>query len=279
MTNYQFLDRIICGDCIDILKKIPNNAIDLTITSPPYDSRRDYKGYIFDYKPLAHELYRVTKNGGIVVWVVADETKDFCESLTSFKQAIFFVEEVGFNLLDTMIYEKKNLPPTYPNIRRYPQSSEYMFIFTKGRPKTFNPIIDRPNKYAGIKKSGDTQRQRDGTTKRVRSYVPKEFGMRFNVWKYHVGKNKDTKDKDAFIHPARFPEKLAEDHILTWSNEGDVILDPLCGSGTTCKMAMLNNRHYVGVEISNDYIKIANDRIKKSRKLSNNTPNTLEKWI
>lgn len=249
------LDRFYVSECVEFLQEnISDNFIDLTVTSPPYDSLRDYNGFKFDYRNLAKELFRITKVGGVVVWIVGDETKDFRESLSSFKQAIYFVEDAGFNLLDTMIYQKKNVPPTYPNMKRYVPSFEYMFIFSKGKPKTFNPIIDRKNLYAGETKTGDTQRQKDGSTKKVRGYIPKEFGMRFNSWIYDVGKNKDTKDSLAFKHPARFPEKLAEDHIVTWSNEKDIVLDPMCGSGTTCKMAKVNNRQFIGIDISEEYI-------------------------
>jgi len=133
-------NTIIQGDCIDIMKTIPDNNIDLTVTSPPYDNLRDYNGYTFDFEGIAKELFRVTKDGGVVVWVVADQTSKFCESLSSFKQAIYFVEECGFNLLDTMIYHKSNYAPAYPTLRRYANTFEYMFVFSKGKPSTFNPI-------------------------------------------------------------------------------------------------------------------------------------------
>jgi len=255
--------ELIQGDCLEKMKDIPDGSIDLIITSPPYDNMRTYKGYIFNFKDMAPHLFRVLKMGGICVWVIGDETKDFKESLASFNQAIYFCN-IGFGLLDTMIYAKKNVPPTYPNMKRYVPSFEYMFVFSKGKPKTFNPICDRPNKYAGIQKTGDTQRQRDGTTKSVRGYIPKEFGMRFNIWNYDVGKNKDTKDKEAFKHPARFPEMLAYDHILSWSNVGDTVLDPMMGSGTTGKMAKMLKRNFIGIEIASEYVEIAEKRINKN---------------
>jgi site-specific DNA-methyltransferase (adenine-specific) len=255
------INKIYNENCLDTMKKIPDGFVDLVLTSPPYDNLRNYNGYSFQFEDIALELYRIIKFGGIVVWVIGDETKNFCESLSSFRQAIFFVEKAKFNLLDTMFYAKKNVPPTYPNMRRYIPSVEYMFVFSKGKPTTFNPIKDRPNLYANVSKSGDTQRQRDGSTKKVRSYIPKEFGMRFNLWAYHVGKNKDTKDKDAFRHPARFPEQLAYDHILSWSNEGDLVYDPLIGSGTTAKIAKNLKRNYIGSEISLEYCKIVEGRL------------------
>lgn len=257
----EFLNRVIHGECSEIMQYMPSESVDLTVTSPPYDDLRDYNGYSFPFEDIAKELYRITKEGGVVVWVVADQTKNFCESLTSFKQAIFFVEECGFNLLDTMIYKKIGSPPPYPNMRRYGNIFEYMFVFSKGKPKTFNPIKDRRNKIYGKINKGNTVRQKDGTTKKVRDYVPQKYGSRFNVWEYHVGKNKDTKDEIAMIHPARFPEDLAKDHILTWSNEGDIVFDPMCGSGTTLKQAYLNNRYFIGIDISYEYVELSRKRI------------------
>ena len=249
------------GNCVEQMNNITNNSVDLVITSPPYDGMRKYNGYEFDFKSIANQIFRVLKPGGVCVWVVADETVKFKESLSSFKQAIYFCD-IGFGLLDTMIYAKKGLPPTYPSIKRYAPAFEYMFVFSKGKPKTFNPICDRPNKYSGIKKTGDTQRQKNGSTKSVRGYIPKEFGMRFNIWTYDTGHNKDTKDKEAFTHPGRFPEMLVHDHVLSWSNEGDTVLDPMMGSGTTGKISVALKRCFIGIEISNEYFEIAKSRIK-----------------
>jgi len=249
------LNKIHCENCLDTMARMPDNFVDLTVTSPPYDNLRDYKGYSFDFESIAKELFRVTKEGGVVVWIVGDETKNFSESLSSFKQAIYF-NQIGFNLLDTMAYFKQGVPPMYPDSRRYTQKFEYMFVLSKGRPKTFNPIKDKPNKYAGsIPNIG--MRQKDGSIrKRVNQVKPiKEFGLRDNVWEYQNG------GKKFGDHPAVFPEKLAEDHILSWSNEGDTVFDPMAGSGTTLKMAKKNNRNYIGIEISKEYIDIINKRL------------------
>jgi site-specific DNA-methyltransferase (adenine-specific) len=257
-------NRIICGNNIEILKTFPNECIDLTITSPPYDNLRDYKGYTFDFETLAHELYRVTKTGGVVVWIVGDQVINKSESGTSFKQALYFKEECGFLLHDTMIYVRL---PRYPERNRYAQSFEYMFILSKGVPKTFNPIIDRKNTYGGQKShfGKHTVRGKDGNMKLMSSKSDdfiKKMGKRINLWYYSVGGTNTTKDKIAFEHPAIFPDELSEDHILSWSNKNDVILDPMNGSGTTTKMAYLNNRQYVGIEISKKYCNIAEERLK-----------------
>lgn len=198
------------------------------------------------WKPVIQELYRVTKQGGVVVWVVGDATVKGSETGTSFKQALFF-KEIGFNLHDTMIYAKQNPVPYHHN--RYNPQFEYMFIFSKGVPKTFNPIQENTKGF----KTGK-YRYQDGSLKVANTPIIKETKMLNNIWYYVVGGKGNN-------HPASFPEKLAEDHILSWSNEGDIILDPMAGSGTTLKMAKKNNRNYIGIEISPEYIEIINKRL------------------
>ena len=254
------LNKIYNMDAIKGIKQIDSDKIDLVVTSPPYDNLRDYKGYSFDFENIAKDLYRIIKIGGVIVWIVKDATIKGNETGTSFKQALYF-KEIGFNLHDTMIYSKNNL--TFPHPNRYHDTFEYMFVFSKGKPKTTNLLADRPNKYGGTTTWGDkTQREVDGTltNKGIRKIA--EVGIRFNVWNYTVGKGHTTSDEIAFQHPATFPEQLAEDHILSWSNEGDLVLDPMCGSGTTCKMALLNKRNYIGIEISKEYCEISEKRLK-----------------
>ncbi|MBX6360544.1 MAG: site-specific DNA-methyltransferase [Acidobacterium ailaaui] len=261
------LNRIYQMDCIDGMRLLPDNSVDLTVTSPPYDNLRTYNGYSFDFENVAKELYRVTKPGGVVVWVVADETKDFCESMTSFKQALYFVEKCGFKLLDTMIYYKKNYAPAYPTLRRYANQFEYMFVFVKGKkPKTFNPIqIEKKEttikRQQNSKGSTSTFRQKDGTLKKTEINNQKTKKIASNVWQYSTGAGNSTIDKIAFQHPAIFPELLVQDHIISWSNLGEIVLDPFIGSGTTAKMALLNNRNFIGFEISEEYVRIANQRL------------------
>jgi site-specific DNA-methyltransferase (adenine-specific) len=257
------------ADCLDLMQHIKSNSIDMVLTSPPYDNLRDYKGYTFDFEGIAKELYRVVKDGGVVVWVVGDATIKGSESGTSFKQALYF-KEIGFNLHDTMIYNKGKCP--FPDKTRYYNVFEYMFIFTKGDIKTFNPIQDRKNRCGGDIIKSSTLRQKDGTlvkTSAERNHTGrkiKEFGYRFNIWDINSGFNKSHTDEYGHQHPANFPEKLAEDHILSWSNEGDTILDPMAGSGTTLKMAKKNNRNYIGIEISPEYIDIINKRLSDLKK-------------
>lgn len=259
--------RIINGDCSEVMASFPNNSIDLTLTSPPYDNLRTYNGYSFDFGAVASQLYRITKDGGVVVWVVGDSTIAGSESLTSFRQALYF-RELGFSLHDTMIYQKTGIP--FPQKNRYLQCFEYMFVFSKGKPKTTNLIADRPNTTAGQTRKSRRYRQRDGSFVNGSDKPIKEKGVRLNIWKYQTGLYKSTKDMEAFKHPAIFPEALAEDHILTWTNEGEMVLDPFMGSGTTGKMAVKNNRQFIGIEISKEYCDIAKRRIWTTSEESNN---------
>ena len=252
------IDKIYCGDHLEIMKDIDDNTIDLTVTSPPYDDLRDYNGYDFDYKSLAKELYRVTKDGGVVVWVVGDATVDGSETGTSFKQALYF-KEIGFNLHDTMIYEKAGF--ANPSHNRYHQIFEYMFIFSKGKPNVFNPIKDRKNNYRI--RGGSSRRQKDGSMKNSNKggMSLDKYGARFNIWKYIVGGGNIATDELVHSHPAAFPEQLASDHISSWSDVGYLILDPMCGSGTTCKVAMMNGRHFIGIDVSEEYCKLTEKRL------------------
>jgi len=250
--------QLFCFDNVKYLNTVNDNTFDLTVTSPPYDNLRDYKGYSWDFEALAKELYRTTKVGGVVVWVVGDATIKGSETGTSFKQALYF-KEIGFNLHDTMIYEKTTQPCHDPRNRRYKQYFEYMFIFSKGKPKTYNEIKDVKVKYPNRVFKKSTKRKQDGTmrkfTEEGRLVKSKEFMARKNIWKYSVG------GKKKFNAPAIFPEKLAEDHILSWSNKNDLIFDPFMGSGTTAKMCEKSNRKWIGCEISEEYCEIIKHRI------------------
>ena len=251
---------IALGDCVELMKEIPDNFIDLTVTSPPYDNLRSYNNEVtwnFEkFQEVAKELFRITKPGGVVVWIVGDATIKGSETGTSFRQALYF-KEIGFNLHDTMIYIK-NGGLNSGSLKAYQQKFEYMFVFSKGTPKTVNLIKDRPNKYVEnrIKK----KKQKDGTYVE-QHFKTEEYGTRYNYWIYDTGSGKSTKDKIAFNHPAIFPEQLAEDHIISWSNPGDIVFDPFLGSGTTAKMAVLNDRKYIGFEISKEYFDIACQRL------------------
>lgn len=253
------LNKIYNMDCLDGMRLIDDNIVDLTVTSPPYDNLRKYNGFSWDFENVAKELYRITKDGGVVVWIVADATINGNETGTSFRQALYF-KECGFNLHDTMIWNKKNCS-SIGSLNRYENVFEYMFVFSKGKPKTANIIKDKPNKRAGEKQNSSI-RQQNGVVRKTSGYGKRaiaEFGRRSNVW--DIFPCKSNKER---LHPAPFPEKLVQDHIITWSNECDLNLDPFMGSGTTGKLASINNRNYIGFEISKEYCDIANKRIKES---------------
>ena len=258
------LNKIYNMDCVQGMKLLDDCSVDLTVTSPPYDNLRTYNGNIeqwsFEkFQAIAKELYRVTKQGGVVVWIVGDATINGSETGTSFRQALYF-KEIGFNLHDTMIYAKNNVYAHDPRNKRYKQCFEYMFVFSKGKPSTYNEIKDKPNKHAGKTLSGTKGRNKDGVKRDLKPIVIGDFQGRFNIWESTTGGSVSS-DKIAFKHPAIFPEKLAEDHIISWSNEGDIVLDPFLGSGTTAKMALLHNRNFIGFEISEEYCEIAEQRI------------------
>lgn len=227
------INKIYNENCLDTMSRMPDNFIDLTVTSPPYDNLRDYKGYSFDFEPIANELFRVTKQGGVVVWVVNDATVNGSETGTSFKQALYF-KEIGFNLHDTMIWNKGSFTAVGTLVSRYAPVFEFMFVLSKGKPVSFNPIKDRKNKVTG--KIGGRIRQKDGTMKQMSTDGKDraEYGQRFAIWDVPPCGGNLTG------HPAPFPEQLANDHIISWSNDGDLIYDPFMGSGTTAKMAILN---------------------------------------
>lgn len=256
----KWLNKIICGDNVEVMRQMPDNCIDLTVTSPPYDNLRTYNGFSFNFEEVAKELYRITKDGGVVVWVVNDATINGSETGTSFRQALYF-KEIGFNLHDTMIYKSEKPPLTH---NRYEQKFEYMFVFSKGKPRTFNPImIDC--KYAGSNPMGTFRHTGKETQKAHKQSKVNEFKIKGNVWEYATGFQKTTKDKIAYQHPAIFPEQLANDHIISWSNPGDLVFDPFVGSGTTAKMALLNGRNFIGIDISDEYCEIARQRLEQAQ--------------
>lgn len=244
----------ICGDCVVVMRNsLPNNCVQLTVTSPPYDNLRSYNGHCrWDFQILAKEIYRATCIGGVVCWNCGDATIKGSETMSSFKQAIFFVEQCGFNLHDTMIWNKPNF--SNPSSNRYHQLFEYVFVLSKGRPKTFNPIKDKPNKYPHGPWGKNTFRTPDGEMKERKFKPAAPFGMRGNVWSGNTtGQENGCR---SLPHPAMMPKWLAQDLILSWSNPGDMVLDPMCGSGTTCKEAEKLGRNSIGIDTNEEYMNL-----------------------
>lgn len=243
-------------DCMDGMKTIPNCSVDLTVTSPPYDNIRTYNGYSFNWKETIKELFRVTKQGGVVVWIVSDQTVNGSETGTSFKQALFAME-CGFNLHDTMIWNKGCFSSVGDLQIRYAPVFEYMFVWSKGKPKTFNPIKDKRNICANKKKHG-TIRNADGSIKSMSNNgkLYEDFGIRYNIWDMPPV----VSNTERTGHPAQYPLSLAQDHIRSWSNEGNTVLDPFLGSGTTRIAAYDLSRSFIGYEISKEYFDLQEER-------------------
>lgn len=252
MIPPEFLNTVTIGPCQELMLQLPDSCIDLTVTSPPYGEIRNYNGFSFPFETIAQQLFRITKTGGVLVWVVADETEDSDESGESMRQALYF-KSIGFKLYDTMIYSKSGF--RFPRPRAYHSTWEYMFVLSKDVPKTVNLLRDRKNlnNEANAKSRRHMKREKDGNFTGRKAYAPTAYGVRYNVWEYTVG-SAVAEEKFAFDHPALFPEALARDHILSWSNEGDLVFDPMSGGGTTLKMAKQLGRPFIGFEISRDYV-------------------------
>lgn len=253
------VNKIIVGDCERVMATWPWNSVDLVVSSPPYDSMRSYRsGQRWHFLGVAYQLQRVLKPGGVLVWIVADETVNGSETGTSLNQALHF-RELGLNLHDTMIWTKY-LPGLMG--KRYTSCWEYMFVLSKGEPKTFNPIM-RKNKTAGTE-CRKNQRTKNGVVC-TGHMVTKDYSIEENVWRIQVGGTNSSKHPLQGKHPAVFPEKLASQHIATWSNPGDLVCDPFSGSGTTCAVAARMGRRYVGIDLDAEYCRNARVRIRRAR--------------
>jgi DNA modification methylase len=261
MQNVNYWLEI--GDSAKKLKRIKDGSIDLVVTSPPYDNIRKYNGFQFDFHRIARHLARVIKPGGVIVWVVADQTKNGTESLTSFKQALYFREKCGLLLHDTMIYERSAPPLTH---KRYEQHFEYMFVFSKGRPVTFNGIRTAKTYKERVPRDKGYTRNADGSRDKghSRTKFDDPTKLESNVWSIAIGR---LPKYEWFVHrhPAIFPQELARRHILSWSNVGDIVLDPFCGCGTTGKMALQLGRKFIGIDMSPEYMEITKQLIEVNK--------------
>lgn len=265
------INKIYCGDAVSILERIDTECVDMIITSPPYSNLRHYGNTITEwnhdkFKEIANELNRVIKPGGVIVWVVGDKTEKGSETCVPFKQTLYF-RDIGLNLNDTMIWEKSNPLPQVKQ-PRYRDCFEYMFVFSKGKPKTFNPIMRKCVESGKHYKSTVRVINTDNNRKDIDYFVSDET-VDYNIWKMSVAQNKILYDVNGkkIKHPAVFPYDIPYKHIKTWTNEGDLVLDPFIGSGTTALAAMDLKRNYIGIDANEDYCKIADIRIKTNEKV------------
>jgi site-specific DNA-methyltransferase (adenine-specific) len=263
MLPEGLVNQILQTDCVQGMQQLPDCCIPLTVTSPPYDHFRAYGGHRFDFEAVAKELWRITMKGGIVVWVVQDQVVKGSFTGTKHRQAIYF-QELGFGIHNelTMVTLNSRIPQKV----RYTPTSHTAFVLAKGHPRAVNLLRDKPNKQAGMYKPTWSRRTREGN-RETGSYGKEvaRFGLRSDVWVYLVGNNVTT--TDGTKHPALMPEEMAEDLIVSWSRPGDLVFDPFAGAGTTCKMAMLNHRHYLGMEIHEPYVHVAKARLVLARKV------------
>jgi len=263
MNRSNLCNRVMLGDGADVMQAMPEDFVPLTATSPPYDDMRIYGGQRFDARRMIEGLWHVTRPGGIVAWVVQDQVVDFRCTGTSFKHYRLF-REIGFDFVGQIVMNKTGFRTP---IRNHYGVPEIGLIFSKGRPDYIHVMRNRPNKTAGAPVKHSV-RERDGQLQFVRTGKRIEpFGRKSCVWEYHVGFNHTSRDKIAFDHPALMAEAMAEDLIVAFSRPGDLVFDPMCGAGTTPKMALLNDRQYLGVEIHEPYVRIAEERLRMATEL------------
>lgn len=255
----KFVNTILHCDCLDGMRQLPDNSIPLAVTSSPYDAIRTYGGHAFAFEPVAKELWRITAPGGVVVWVIADQVIKGSLTGTKHRQVLHFLD-LGFRLHNEITLTTVNTP--LPQKIRYAQNSQTAYVLAKGRPHAVNLLRDKPNKSAGVFKREWVARSKDGTMRK--GYYGKciaPYSLRGDVWTYLVGNNHTTKDK--LSHPSPMAEQMAEDLIISFSRPGELVFDPMAGSGTTCKMALLNHRSYLGMEIHEPYWREAVERLSK----------------
>ena len=261
------------GNCTDILSQYPDDFFDLTIFSPPYDDIRNYHGYTLDMNSLGNELFRTTKEGGIVIMITQDQTKNFKKSLTSFRTIIDWCDNIGWKLFECVIYKKDGRPGVFWE-KRFRVDHEYIPIFFKGdKPKYFNKdSVKVPCKYKGRILNSFLERVGDKSVRSKKQMIVPDTKCRGTIWFFNRDLNLNLKRK----HPAVFPDQLPYDFIQVFTEKGDIVLDPMIGSGTTAVMAKLLERNYVGIDISKEYCDIAKERVKT---LETNVVNDFDKLL
>lgn len=255
-------NTILHSDALIALPDLAEGSVDLTVFSPPYDGIREYgKNWRLDYKALGSELLRVTADGGVCAVVIGDGTKDFAKSLTTFRWAVDWVDRAGWRLFECCIYQRHGNPGAWWS-QRFRVDHEFILIFFKGsRPRHFDKTtLMVPSKHAGKVYSG-TDRLTNGGFKKIEPKAVNDMKCRGTLWEYSTSNTEGNRTK--LEHPATYPDSLAEDLIVCFSKPGDLVLDPMCGSGTTCVMAAKNKRAFLGIEINQEYHRISMKRMQE----------------
>lgn len=270
LLPFDRMNRLHLGDCVAGMRTLPDGCIPLTVTSPPYDNLREYGGHTFDFGAVARELWRVTAPGGVLVWFTQDQTVGGGQTGTGCRQQLF-LQDIGFRVYERIVMDRIN---PLPRTRHYSGVLEIAVVLSKGRPRSVNLLCDKPNRQAGAVYPTFC-RSRSGRVDGRAKPIPR-YGVRGVVWRYTVGGPHSTADLGDYAHPSVMPEAMAEDHIRSWSRPGDVVLDPFLGSGTTAKIALLNDRRYLGYEVHEPYFGIAHRRLADARE---EYSRRLDEWL
>lgn len=281
------INTILHGDSAEVMQSFPDKCIPLTVTSPPYAKMRLYGGHDYTwetFKSVATQLVRITMEGGVICWVVRNQIVKERENLQAEKEKLFFADDLGLWPHQTIIGAPKGVP--LPQSRRYASNFDYVYVFSKGHPRIVNIIRDRRNSRFGDLKSNRLIRESNGSERLAcgGEYAIAKWGFRSNLWSYSTGGNHTATDRISAKHPARMGEPLAEDLIISFSKPGDLVFDPFAGAGTSLKMALLNQRQWLGVEIFDEYVELIEKRMRLAkwelmeRLLEQVGSGNLEKW-
>jgi DNA modification methylase len=253
------INKTHCAESSVALKKLPDNCIDIVVTSPPYDRIRDYNGFECNLHNIGEQLSRVLKDGGIIVMVIQDQTKDFGKSLTTFRTILDWCDNFNLKLFETVIYKKHGAEGAWWT-KRFRVDHEYIPVFLKGkRPAYFTKEhLKIPSKHAGKTMTGCATRLTNGSTLKSKKLKINPTKCRGTIWDYVTcGDGGKLKHE----HPATFPDKIPVDFIETFCPPGGIVLDPFMGSGTTALAALNLGRNFLGFDISNEYVSLANKRV------------------
>lgn len=258
---HDWVDKVHCMECVEGMEMLPDDCVDLVVTSPPYDAVRKYNGFAFDLHQTGAQIHRVLKDGGIAAMVIQDQTKDFGKSLTSFRTIIDWCDSFGFKLFECVIYRKNGSEGAWWK-HRFRVDHEYIPLFLKGdRPAYFDKQPLRvPSKHGGKVMSGSGNRRTDGATNGTVRREINATKCRGTIWNYLMAGDKNPLKRK---HPAVFPDAIPSDLIQCFCPPGGIVLDPFIGSGSTAVQALKHERHFIGFDISQEYCDLCNQRLEK----------------